>query len=90
MGKGLGWLPDLPFDLDLELHKGGLSPHRKPGGRQGEKMSRRGPNSLREVVAGDRLSRQNEKAQRSAERGRLLGVQAVELKSQQAPEKPSS
>jgi len=29
MGKGLGWLPGLPFDLDLELHKGGLSPHRK-------------------------------------------------------------
>lgn len=52
---------------------------RKPGGRQGEKMSPRGPDSLREVVAGDGLSRQNEKARRSAERGPLLGVQAVEL-----------
>ena len=79
MGKGLGWLPGLPFDLDLELHKGGLSPHRKPGGRQGEKMSPRGPDSLREVVAGDGLSRQIEKARRSAARGPLLGVQAEQL-----------
>lgn len=79
MGKGLGWLPGLPFDLDLELHKGGLSPHRKPGGREGEKMSPRGPNSLQELVTGDGLSRQNQEAQRSAKRGPLLGVQAVEL-----------
>lgn len=79
MGKGLGWFPGLPFDLDLELHKGGLSPHRKPGGREGEKMSPRGPNSLQELVTGDRLLRQNQEAQISAKRGPLLGVQAVEL-----------
>lgn len=42
MGEGLGRLPGLPFDLDLELHKGGLSPHRKSGGREGETVSLRG------------------------------------------------
>ena len=49
------------------------------GADRERKMSLRGPDSLREVVAGDGLSRQNEKARRSAERGPLLGVQAVEL-----------
>lgn len=41
MGEGLGWLPGLPFDLDLELHKGGLSSHRKHRGRQGENVTER-------------------------------------------------
>lgn len=77
--RGWGGFQACPFDLDLELHKGGLSPHRKPGGREGEKMSPRGPNSLQELVTGDRLSRQNQEAQISAKRGPLLGVQAVEL-----------
>lgn len=39
MARGQGRLPGLPFDLDLELHKEGLSPHRKSGGRKGEKGS---------------------------------------------------
>lgn len=37
-GRGTRELPDLPFDLDLELHKGGLHPHRKFGGTEEEKV----------------------------------------------------
>lgn len=33
---GPGRLPGLPFDLDLEVHKEGLSPHRKSGGHKGK------------------------------------------------------
>lgn len=49
---GSGRLPGLPFDLDLGLHKGGLSPHRKSGGKKGEKGSPEGPKQkLWEAVA---------------------------------------
>lgn len=39
MSRGTGEALGLPFDLDLELYKGGLSLHCKSGGRKGEKVS---------------------------------------------------
>lgn len=42
----LGRLPGLPFDLDLEMHKGGLSPHRASRGRKGEKVLPERPKQL--------------------------------------------
>lgn len=78
MGKGLGRLPGLPFDLDLELHKGDLSPHRKSGGREGEKCCGEAKTELVRSGGWRRSFETERKGTKISREGPLLGDQAVE------------